>query len=162
MDKRKILMYGIIIFIIILILGIGYLVYININSEEEIEREYTPEQEISDEKMRETIVDLYFLYEETNQLEIERRQIDSKKLLDNPYKELIMLLIEGPRNENLKKIMPEYITINNVEIKNGIVFINFSDNFENSEKKELIINSIEKTLKQFNEVEKIEIINEKS
>lgn len=158
MKKRKIIMYIAIIFIVLLIFGIGYLVYINVNNEEET-KEYTPEQEISDEQMRETVVNLYFLNEETNELEMERRAIDSKLLLENPYKTLIMLLMEGPQSENLKKIMPEYITINNVEFKNGVVFLNLSNNFENEEKKELIIQSIEKTLKQLNEVEQIEIIN---
>ena len=158
MKKRKIIMYIAIIFIVLLIFGIGYLVYINVNNEEET-KEYTPEQEISDEQMRETVVNLYFLNEETNELEMERRAIDSKLLLENPYKTLIMLLMEGPQSENLRKIMPEYITINNVEFKNGVVFLNLSNNFENEEKKELIIQSIEKTLKQLNEVEQIEIIN---
>ena len=164
MKKKKFLMYFIIIFLILLVIGMGYLIYINVTyNENEIEfNEYTPEQEISDEQLRETVIKLYFLNKETNELEEEKREIDSKNLLENPYKYLVELLIEGPKNENLKKLIPEGITIIGAEIENGIVTLKFSNNFmENQEinDNEIIMNSIEKTLKELNEVEKIEIIN---
>ena len=157
MGKRKIIMYIIIIFIILLVLGIGYLVYININREGEGEREkeYTPEIEISDDKLRETVVNLYFINKDTNELDIEARQIDSKYLLENPYLTLIKLLIDGPQKENLEKLIPENTIINKVEFMNGIVYIDLSNNFEEQGNKEMILNSIEKTLKQLNEVDEI-------
>ena len=162
MKKKKIVMYCIIIFFILLLIGMGYLIYININYNENEILEYTPAEEISDKQLRETVVSLYFLKKETNELGEERRGIDSKDLLENPYKFLVELLINGPENETLEKLIPEGIKIENAEIKNGIAYLYLSDNFlENSEiaNKELIINSIEKTLQQLNEVEKIEIVN---
>lgn len=159
MKRKKIVMYSIVVFFILLIIGIGYLIYINVNyNKNQIDiSEYTPEQEITDDQLRNTVISLYFLNKETNVLEEERRQTDSKILLENPYKYLIELLIQGPENQDLVKIIPEGTKIVDAKINNGIVSLKFSEKFSNNE--ETIINSIEKTLKQLNEVVSIEILN---
>lgn len=159
MKRKKIVMYSIVVFFILLIIGIGYLIYINVNyNKNQIDiSEYTPEQEITDDQLRNTVISLYFLNKETNVLEEERRQTDSKILLENPYKYLIELLIQGPENQDLVKIIPEGTKIVDAKINNGIVSLEFSEKFSNNE--ETIINSIEKTLKQLNEVVSIEILN---
>ena len=160
MKNKKIIMYFIIIILLLFILGIGYLVYINITGEKEEEiKEYIPQEEISNENLRSTVVSLYFANKDTKALEEERRKIDSKDLLDNPYKTLIELLISGPENENLEGIFPKETEIKDIKIENGIIKINFLNNTNLNENKELIYQSIEKTLKNLNEVEKIEIIN---
>ena len=73
------------------------------------------------------------------------------------------MLIEGPKNEQLLKLIPENTKLNNVEIKDGIVYIDFSEDFikeqnlgEKQEK--LIINSILKTLIELSEVNGIKIL----
>ncbi len=69
-------------------------------------REYQPEEEISNEQMRQTIVSLYYKNKETGELMPEGRIIDSKKLLGNPYKKLVELLIEQPKNDKLESAIP--------------------------------------------------------
>jgi len=128
-----------------------------------VQNEYIPQEEITDEQLRKTIVTLYFMDIETASLQPEARQIDSKDLLENPYKKLIELLIEGPNNEKLIKIVPEGTTINNIEEKNGVVTIDFSEHFIKDqllgkEQEELIINSIINTLTELTEVSGIKIL----
>jgi len=132
MQNKKILMYAGIIVLILIILGLGYLIYMNISFEKKediIFDEYTPEAEITDEQLRETIVTLYFMNIETGDLMAEARQIDAKELLENPYKKIVELLIDGPKNEELIKIIPEGTYINNISESNGIVTIDFSEEF---------------------------------
>lgn len=162
MIKKKILMYTGIVFLILIIFYLGYLIYINYNKNI-IPEEFVPEEELSDENLRQTIITLYFMDAETATLMPEARKIDAKKLLENPYKLLVELLIEGPKNEKLLKIIPENTKINNVEIINGIVNIDFSKEFiENQNlgktQEELIINSILKSLKELTEVRGIKIL----
>ena len=89
-----------IILIIILIIVIGIIVwnYIKSNKEQEVV-EYLPEEEISEEQLRQTIVSLYFSNKDTKELMPEGRLIDVKLLLNEPYTTLMQLLIDGPKNE---------------------------------------------------------------
>lgn len=166
MQNKKIFMYVGIIVLILIIIGLGYLICKNISFEKNeniIMNEYTPQAEITDKQLRETIVTLYFMNIETAELAPEARQIDVKELLENPYKKLIELLIEGPKNEKLIKIIPDGTIINNIEEQNGIVTIDFSENFIKDqvlgkEQEELIINSIVNTLTELTEVAEIKIL----
>ena len=157
MKNKKIIIYIVIIFLILLILGIGYLVYINIKYNENNINEYIPEEEISDMELRKTVISLYFCNPETNSIEEEKREIDSKNLLDNPYKYLVQLLLEGPKGENFCKIFPAEITIEEAYFENGTVYLKFSSVLV--ENKDLIIESLQKTLKNLNEAQKIEIVD---
>lgn len=157
MKNKKIIIYIVIIFLILLILGIGYLVYINIKYNENNINEYIPEEEISDMELRKTVISLYFCNPETNSIEEEKREIDSKNLLDNPYKYLVQLLLEGPKGEKFCKIFPAEITIEEAYFENGTVYLKFSSVID--ENKDLIIESLQKTLKNLNEVQKIEIVD---
>ena len=166
MQNKKIFMYAGIIILILIIIGLGYLIYKNISFEKNeniIIDEYIPQAEITDKQLRETIVTLYFMNIETAELMPEARQIDVKELLENPYKKLIELLIEGPKNEKLIKIIPDGTIINNIEEKNGIVTIDFSEGFIKDQalgkkQEELIINSIVNTLTELTEVSEIKIL----
>jgi len=166
MQNKKIFMYVGIIILILIVIGLGYLIFKNISFEKNeniIMDEYIPQEEITDEQLRETIVTLYFMNIETAKLMPEARQIDVKELLENPYKKLVELLIEGPNNEKLIKVIPDSTTINNIEEKNGIVTIDFSENFIKDqvlgkEQEELIINSIVNTLTELTEVSEIKIL----
>jgi len=161
MKNKKIIMYSAIILLILFVVGIGFLM-INNNKNNNIIQEFTPAQEITDEQLRKTNIMLYF-YDSTNQkLVAEIRQIDSKELLENPEKKLIEYLIEGPKEGELLKLIPEGTELINLELNNDILFINFSEEFNLNEniEKNIIIESILKTVTQLNEVNEIKILIE--
>ncbi len=73
------------------------------------------------------------------------------------------MLIEGPKNEGLEKVIPDGTKINKIEIKNGIVNIDVSKEFvENhkggAEAESRTIYSIVNTLTGLNEVEAVKIL----
>lgn len=124
MNKKIIV---IIILILLLIVGGVWLFLKQKNQKEPIE--YTAQEEISDEQLRQTIVSLYFKNKNTSELVPEGRLIDVKLLLNEPYKTLMELLIEGPKNEKLEKLIPDGTKINNIELKNDILYIDLSKEF---------------------------------
>ena len=145
---------------IIILLSI-YIVKKNKNKQNE-QNEYLPEEEISVEEERQTMVSLYFRNKSTKNIEPEARLIDVKELVKDPYKVLINLLIAGPKNENLEGIMPSGTIVNNAKIENDVLTIDFSKEFiENNETgkqaEEQIMESIVKTLTELTEVNSIKI-----
>lgn len=163
MKNKKIIMYIGIILILIILLIIGYLIYINTNNEKKIINEYIPAEEITEEQLRQTIVTLYFMEKETGLISSEQRQLDVKLLINNPYKILIELLIAGPNNENLIRLIPDGTKLNNVELKENIIYLDLSKEFVNEqnlglEQETLIIKSIVNTLTQLKEVEGVRIL----
>lgn len=163
MKSKKILMYIGIILGLIFVVVLGWLVSVNKNAEKNEVQEIIPEEEISGRQLRQTIITLYFMNKETEKLEPEARQIDAKLLLEKPYEVLLNMLIEGPKNEQLIGIIPKDTKINNIEIKDGIVYIDFTDIFIKEQnlgetQENLIINSILKTLVELREVNGIKIL----
>ena len=165
MKNKKIIMYLIILIIIVLLIFLGLLVSKN-NSKKEISYNfegYIPQEEISDEQLRNTTISLYFYNKEKAGIEEERRKIDAKKLLDNPYKTILEELIKGPGEKSgLVKITSEKTKINDIENINGVLYIDFSEDLLSSEylaeiNKETIKESIYKTLIQLNEINEIKI-----
>lgn len=153
--KKKIIIIG-----MILILLIGLVIYFVINSEVE---EYVPEEEISKEDSNMATVTLFFQNKETKQLEAENRNINSKDLLLEPYKNILLLLINGPENEKLEKIIPDGTILNNVTLESYCLKIDFSREFiENCSEEENIrkniVDSILNTVTQLNEVSSIKIL----
>ena len=149
-----------------ILLGVYFLVsYLNDKREDKQEyQDYTPQEEISEEQYRETIVNLYFLNKETKEIMAEARAIDAKTLWANPYKRLIELLLEGTQNEMLEKVIPDGVKVYDASIEAGCVIINVSKemlNFGDDETlKNNIINTIAKTLTELTEVEKITFLIE--
>lgn len=162
MKNKKILFLLIIVLIIILVLL--FFIVKSFNSENQTTekiQEYTPAEEISESQLRETMVSLYFLDKTSNSLKSEGKLIDSALLLQNPYKELINLLIKGPSNDGLLNVFPDNTQVLDAYIQNGCVTIDFSEeilNFENEEQQYNIVNSILNTLTQLNEVSSIKIL----
>ena len=70
----------IIAIIVVILIGVGvwYFLFYNKNAETEV-TEIIPEEEISEEQMRQTIVSLYFYNENTKSLVPEGRLIDVKE-----------------------------------------------------------------------------------
>lgn len=131
--KKKVLL---VLFIIICVLGLIYMICSNLvkNKNEEMINQYIPEVEISDTELRKTMVTLYFIDKDGN-LFGENRIIDSKELLRNPYLTLVGMLIEGPKDENLKCIIPKDTKIINANINKKCVTVNLSKEFvENAER----------------------------
>ena len=164
MKNKKIL----IILILIIILGVaGFLIYQKTqeNKQENQIKEYIPEEEITTDKLRQTLVSLYFCEKDTKTLVPEARSIDVKTLAKEPYNTLMELLLEGPKNEKLEKTIPEGTKVNKIELKNNTIYLDLSKEFiENheggAEQESRTIYSIVNTLTGLNEVEEVKIIIE--
>lgn len=134
MKNKKVI---ITLLVIVLILGaIGYFIYQKIqeNKQEKEMTEYIPEEEIDNAGLRQTVVSVYFNQKDTNTLIPEARRIDVKELTKDPYNILIKMLIEGPKNEGLEKVIPDGTKINKVELKGNIVHVDFSKEFIDNHK----------------------------
>lgn len=156
------------IFIVLIVItitaGIAYS-FIKNNTEETINNvsEYIPEAEITDEDLRKTIVTLYFSNCETQNLESEARLIDSKELLREPYKVLIGMLIEGPKDSKLENLISNNAKVIGTELKGNCLIINFSKEFleidkSNPNKISNMIYSIVNTLTELKEVTSVKFI----
>ena len=165
MKHKKIVFIFLIILICILIGGFFLLRFLNNKEEETMVEEYTPQEEITDEQVRQTIVSLYFPSTENGELNPEARLIDIKEIINNPYEKLVNLLIEGPKNDKNKKIIPDNTKLIKNYLENDCVVLDFSSDIlnyskENKTNKDIMINSIVNTLTELTEVNKIKILIE--
>lgn len=165
MKNKKIVSVFVFLFVFIII-G-GYILINHIKSKEQKEvLEYIPEQEITEEQSRQTIVSLYFVDKETGNLYPEARLVDIKEMLNLPYDKLISLLIEGPKNEKLKKVIPENTKLLKCDIKEDCLILDFSADILNYNKddkmeRENLIYSIVNTMTELTEINKVKfLINE--
>lgn len=160
MKHFKIICIFVIIFLIISI-G-GYFIINKLNSKKEvIEEEYIPEEEINDEQNRQTIVSLYFLDAQTNEIIPEARMVDVSNLIKAPYDKIINLLIEGPKSDKLKGIIPEGTKLLGTSFSGDCVTINLSKeflNFQGEDSKNKAINTIVNSLTELTEVNSIKIL----
>lgn len=152
---------AILIIIILIIIGIVY--FIKSKQQQATYEEYEPEQEISEEQERQTMVSLYFVNKSTRKVEPEARLIDVKELITDPYTVLINLLIEGPKNENHEKAIPEGTKLLEAKMEGDILILNFSEEFINNHigskiEEENTITSIVNTLTELTEVNYIKIL----
>ena len=155
----------VVVILLLLVIGIGIFLFYNNskskNENNEIKNEYTPQEEVTEEQLQNTIISLYFINKETKEINPEARTIKVNSLIENPYKYLIEQLIEGPKNEKLEKGIPENTKLN--KLKGDILYIDFSKEFiENAKKgqknEEKIIETIVKTVTELNEVNYIKIL----
>lgn len=160
MNNKKLTKLGIIIgLIILLVLLIWFL-----TKDSEVEFvEYTPVEEITEEQARQTMVKLYFKNKETGELDTETRLIDVKNLANNPYELLINMLIEGPKNDKLERLIPEGTKINKVELQKNIVVIDFFESFIKNhpgglDEESKTVYSIVNTLTELTEVDGVKIL----
>ena len=77
MKKNRKKIIAIITLIILIIIGIFIYNNISIENTTEEYQDYTPQEEISDEQMRQTKVILYFANSETGELESETKIVDA-------------------------------------------------------------------------------------
>ena len=161
MKNKKILIIFVCLFLIVLIGGYFAINYVKNKNEETIVEEYVPEEEITEEQLRQTIVSLYFLDTQTNELVPEARLIDIKEMMTVPYEKLVNLLIEGPKNEKNKKIIPDNTKLLRNYLEGDCLVLDFSQEFLNYDKekgKENLVNSIVNTLTELSEINKVKIL----
>lgn len=162
LDMKRIITISIIICLIIAsIFGVYY--FLIKDKEDETIKEIIPQEEISEEQMRQTIVSLYFKSGE--EIVPEARLIDVKELLNNPYEKILNILIEGPKSTNLEKTIPEGTKINKILKENDILIIDFSKEFVNNHKggikeEQITISSIVKTVTELTEINGVKILIE--
>lgn len=160
MNKKVII--AIIMLVILIGVGVWYFLFYNKNTEVAT-NEIIPEEEISEEQMRQTIVSLYFYNENTKSLTPEGRLIDVKELVENPYLKLMEMLIAGPQNQNLIKTIPDGTKVNKAELKGDVLYLDLSKEFvENhvggEEKESSTIYSIVNTMTNLTEVNSVKIL----
>ena len=163
MKNKKIILLFSVLLIIIFVVGFFAIKYVKENKTNEEIREYIPEEEISEEQLRETIVSLYFPDVETNSVKPEARLVNVKQLIVSPYNTIIELVMEGPKNDKLRKIIPENTKLLNSSIEGECLTLDFSSELLNYDKsknneKELIIKCIVNSVTELNEVNKVKIL----
>lgn len=151
----------IVIMIILLCIIIGVRFCRN-NSKEEIIP--TPEIE-ENEEVKQSLVTLYFIDINKNELVTEGRLIESKELLNNPYEKIVKLLIDKPKNEKLKSAIPEETYLYSAKLENETVILDFSKEFIENHigsgyEENLTIYSIVNSLCELNEVNYVRILIE--
>lgn len=163
MKNKKIIMIFLIILIMILLGGYFAIKHVKSKQQETISEEYTPEEEITDEQFRQTIVSLYFPSKENEKLIPEARLVDIREIINNPYEKLFYLLLEGPKTDKTKKIIPEntkvlktYMEYDCVVLDLSKEFLNYNKN--NEKEKSNLINSIVDTMTELTEVNKVKIL----
>lgn len=159
MKNKNVYIIFIILLLIILIAGYFIINYLK-NKNNNAQVEYVPEQEITEEQLRQTIVSLYFPSKENGELQPEARIIDIKEIINNPYEKLTNLLIEGPKNEKLNKIIPDNTKLLKNYLEGDCVVLDFSSEFLNFNKdnKSILLDSIVNTLTELTEVNKVKIL----
>lgn len=164
MKSKKIVIIFSILLIIILIGGYFAIQWVKDVRQKNTEvEEYIPQEEITEEQLRQTIVSLYFQSKETKELVPEARLIDIKEILNNPCDKLVNLLIEGPKSEKEERVIPENTKLNKCYMENDCVILDFSEEFLSYDKsdekvKNNMINSIVNTLTQLTEVNSVKIL----
>lgn len=163
MDNKRFKMFLGIILIVVILVSTGIYIYGKLTQNNvNIMEEYTPEEEISNEQIRRTIIKLYFKEINSNELKYENRSIDSKNLLVDPYAYVIHLLLEGPTADDLEKTIPDGTILNSVKLANDTLFIDFSETFINNNADinlaSNIVYSIVNTLTQFTEVNSVKFL----
>ena len=127
----------------------------------EIETEFVPEVEASNETLRKTNVSAYFKNKASNVIEKENILLESKNLIKDPYNEIVSILINKPENENLVSIFPDGTAMPEIYYEKGVVTVDFKENSELL-KEEINVDEIKQvlndSLKQFTEVENVVVI----
>ena len=161
MKKNRKKITAIITLILIILLAI--FIWNNISIENNVDeyQDYTPEEEISEEQMRQTKVILFFANSETGEIESEIKIVDVNLLINEPYKKIMNWLINGPQSSNLKKLIPEGTAMHDIKVEKSCAIINLSNeflNYETEENKLKIINSIVNTLTNLKEINSVKFL----
>lgn len=162
--RNKIILISV---VLVIIIAIAIIICLNMGIEKidenvVIENEIIPEEEISDEQLRETTVSLYYI-NQNNEISSELRKVDSKILLEDPYRQTMDLLLSGPKYDSLKTAIPNNVKVNSIFKSGECLIIDFSKEFvenqvEDVETQGLVISQIVNTMTQFTEINSIKIL----
>ena len=124
--------------------------------------ELIPEEEISDEQLRETTISVFYVGK-NNKIKEEIKKVDAKVLVKNPYLVTMELLLKKPESEGLKTCIPEGVKINNINKSGDCVVIDLSKEFidsmeDNVEIQGLSIGQIVYTMTQYTEINAVRIL----
>lgn len=160
MNKKVFIITIILLILAIIVVGVYLLMK---RSNEAQTNEIQPQEEISDEQMRQTIVTLYYQNKETKELMPEGRMVDVKTLLTDPYATLINLLMDTPKSDNLQSVIPQGTKVLNVELKDDVIYLNLSKEFIDNhkgglEEENATVYSLVNTLTELNEVNGVKIL----
>lgn len=166
MKNKKIIVVFAVLLIVVLVGGYFGIKYAKNKAEEKnqsINEEYTPEEEITEEQARQTIISLYFPAKETKELMPEARLIDIKELINNPYEKIMQLLIEGPKSDKEEKVVPDGTKVLKTFMENDCLTLDLSAEFLNFDKtneksKEILINCIVNSMTELTEVNQVKIL----
>lgn len=160
---KKKWLWLVIVMVLLCAMGVAIFIWVQGREQNKTVAEIQPEEEISEEQVRQTIVTLYYQNAETKELMPEGRMIDVKLLFTNPYQTLVELLMEKPKNEKLQSIIPNGTRVIKTELKGDILILDLSKEFidnhpggEDLENK--TIYSLVNTLTELNEVNGIKIL----
>lgn len=165
MKNKKIIYIFTIALIVILIAGYFGIRYAKEKEKEKnnFEEEFIPEEEITEEQARQTIVSLYFPNKDTEELMPEARLVDIKDIMSNPYEKLVYLLIEGPKSDKAVKVIPENTKVLKTYMEGDCVILDLSSEFlnyskDNQKQKKNMVNSIVNTLTELTEVNSVKFM----
>lgn len=165
MKNKKIIYIFTIALIVILIAGYFGIRYAKEKEKEknQFEEEFVPEEEITEEQERQTIVSLYFPNKDTEELMPEARLVDIKDIISNPYEKLVYLLIEGPKSDKAVKVIPENTKVLKTYMEGDCVILDLSSEFlnyskDNQKQKKNMVNSIVNTLTELTEVNSVKFM----
>lgn len=165
MKNKKIIYIFTIALIVILIAGYFGIRYAKEKEKEKnnFEEEFIPEEEITEEQARQTIVSLYFQNKDTEELMPEARLVDIKDIMSNPYEKLVYLLIEGPKSDKAVKVIPENTKVLKTYMEGDCVILDLSKEFlnyskDNQKQKKNMVNSIVNTLTELTEVNSVKFM----
>lgn len=163
MKNKKIFWVFVVLLCIIIIAGFFTIKYVREKQKNKKIQEYVPEEEITEEQYRQTIVSLFFENIETKELTPEARMIDIKELINNPYEKLMNMLMEGPKNEKLNKLIPENTKVLSINKEGDTLTIDFSSEFLNYDKssdsgKSNLIYSIVNTMTELTEINHVKFL----
>lgn len=165
MKNKKIIYIFTIALIVILIAGYFGIRYAKEKEKEKnnFEEEFIPEEEITEEQARQTIVSLYFQNKDTEELMPEARLVDIKDIMSNPYEKLVYLLIEGPKSDKAVKVIPENTKVLKTYMEGDCVILDLSSEFlnyskDNQKQKKNMVNSIVNTLTELTEVNSVKFM----
>lgn len=161
-NKRFKMFLGILLIVVILAMSAFYIFKKLSVNDNNILEEYVPQEEISDEQFRKTIVKLYFKEINSNNLQCENRSIDSKELLNNPYLTLLNLLISGPNVDELESSIPSDTVVNSASLSGNTAIIDLSSTFISSTNDVNVasnmVYSIVNTLTELTEVDSVKFL----
>ncbi|MFW5986448.1 MAG: GerMN domain-containing protein [Halanaerobiales bacterium] len=112
-------------------------------------------EEVTDDRN----IQLYFSTPDAMYLQPEERSITT----DQPYRDTLILLIEGPETAGLNKTIPKGVKLLEIKVDEGTAEVNFSkelaaNHWGGSAGERLTIYSIVNTLTQFQEIERVQIL----